>query len=630
MKILQFGHKQEQYETSLKAVNQLAKEGEFEKAITELQKTLTQFSRPDGQELLAKLEKVIFAKQLFELGLNHEKSGQLKSAKIKYKAAHTHLPELIDCRIRLGIIAIKENNFSEALTWLEAIEGEQAAYLRGFVKAQQQEWQQAEREWKTIDTFKVKQQRQILKALVEQERVQTLKSIQQGVKSGNLEQASLTSRTFIKKFGLDLLVQQNLNEHILPQIEEITWNSQDWHQIAIFAKQNWLEQQNIRTLHNWAIASYYQAQINSSKLEEFIIAWSTALANLHLNPILKNRPWLNDASIDRDVLSLDLKQILEEFIDAFKDKDIQQYQKLRDIYRREMMALVLFVSSATSGLKVKELLILPGCYQRHCHQLPRRDFPPQLWGALYTNWGLAVAACKDGDVSRAIQIKPTISPTSSVECFAHSFVSYHEGCYHLANKHWRKAVIPLQQAKSQIVGCNEWEKKVERLCEQQRRNIETFDEHLEFAQFWYELLASQPARSYSAEYKAEKIRQQLVANQISEQKALEQLQHLKKIDENNPLVMDLFQSVEIVQETQKIDRLLNNNQFDEAVRVAKRSHHQKIRYILAEIFLNILLKGAENRSLYFGDLQRLGRWAYELCPHEPAFQEIYRSLNIYY
>ena len=52
-------------------------------------------------------------------------------------------------------------------------------------------------------------------------------------------------------------------------------------------------------------------------------------------------------------------------------------------------------------------------------------------------------------------------------------------------------------------------REIDLLCEKQRQKIDKFDEHLEFAQFWYELLGSKPARSYLAEYKAKQIGNQL-------------------------------------------------------------------------------------------------------------------------
>ncbi len=53
-----------------------------------------------------------------------------------------------------------------------------------------------------------------------------------------------------------------------------------------------------------------------------------------------------------------------------------------------------------------------------------------------------------------------------------------------------------------------------------------------------------------------------------------------------------------------------------------------MRHYVAEFFIMTLVKGIEDRDLSLDLIQQLGRWAYEICPDEPAFQEIYHSLKI--
>jgi hypothetical protein len=64
-------------------------------------------------------------------------------------------------------------------------------------------------------------------------------------------------------------------------------------------------------------------------------------------------------------------------------------------------------------------------------------------------------------------------------------------------------MITLNQAWAEIRASTDWQKELDRLCGIQRQAILDFEEHLEFAQFWCDLLASQAAKSYLAEYKAE-------------------------------------------------------------------------------------------------------------------------------
>lgn len=621
---------QYQYETSLNQANQLATEGRFYQAITLLKEALTQFFRTDGQELLNKLEKVVTAREYFYAGLQAEKAGHLKIARDKYQTALIQLPEFTECRIRLGIVALKSNNSSLAISSVEGISGEQTAYLRGLAYANQGSWQQAEHEWKTVRHPTIKKQLQTLKNLVEKECLLIIQKIEASVDREELETAKLICLEFLDKFGSYPLVEANFYGHILPRLEAQRWESQDWHEIAATTEQNWLEKQDITSLHNWAVACYYQAQIDSTKLANLIISLFTALANIHLDSSLQEVPWLGNTSVDLKEASSNLTQLLEKLIDDIKDIDIEEYFRLRDVYRLEIVALRVMNNPPSCGMRVKQVFITPGCYQRYRNQLPQMTFPPKLWGALYTNWGFAVAACVEGDIARAIQIKPTVTCSCQAETFAYSWVSYHEGCYYFQEHNWRKAIHLLKQVKAEIKACPEWLEKIDKLCSLQRQKIDEFDEHLQFSEFWYELVGSKAAKSYLAECKADLIREQLVNKQISLSKAVSQLKSLQKIDENNSVVLELITKLEILQQLEEIDNLMKCNRFEDAVRRAKYSQYEEVRYRVAEVLIDILFQGIKSHQLDSEAIVQLGHWAKELCPHEPAFQEIYRSLGLHY
>ena len=620
---------QENYEASLEQSTQIAKQGKFQEAIDLLIPALDKFPREDGQHLLSKLRQVIRAKDLYKLGLIAENKAQLQEAIANYKQALDLLPEFTECKIRLAIIVVKQKP-KQTISYLERIEGEQAAYIRGFAHIQLGNWQQADREWQSISKVSIEiVQRPILKRLAECDRLLQIKEIESAVDNNNVEIAKQLSLEFINKFGSETSVKQNLENHIQPFLDRQIWESQNWQEIAAKTEQIWLEQQDINSLHNWAIASYYLSQTDSSKLDYFIIAWSTALANIEFNPTLQDIPWLGNNSIDIKDIFAKLKQILENAIDAVKDEDINKYLKLRDIYRRDMVTLSL-IQQNDCGMRIKQqLFILPGCYQRFCDRFPEIKFPVQILGALYTDWGLAVAACHDGDTARAIKIKPSKNPSSVADRFASCFVAYHEGCYYLQNLEWREAIKSLQQAQSEIKVKSVWSKEIDKLCELQRKKIDDFEEHLEFSQFWYELINSQAAKSYFAEKKAIQVGIKLDDKKISPEQGLKELKEVASIDPNNSFILDLIQRVDISIEAEKIDRLIKQGQFSDAIMVAKRSRHEKIRFRLAEMCIDLLLEGAKNRSLNFETMHQLGRWAYELCPREPAFQPIYSQLGIY-
>lgn len=645
-------HREEAYESQLKHAQQASQEGKLRGTIALLESASANFPRQDGIELLEQLKRTVKGREKFRQGLSTEKLGDFRGAALMYQEAKILLSEPteypirlgivpIECQIRLGIVAIKTEDWKTALSHLNGLPGEQAAYLRGFAHAKQGDLQQAHREWQSSTHKTIESQKELLKNLAQRQRLLTIQNIEQLVKAENLDRAMAVSTTFVQKFGADSLVQENLDNHILPRIETAVWQNSDWGTIADTVEKAWIAQPNLTSLHNWVVAIYYYALAKPPEtrdfdsLQDLIVGLSTALANIRQDPALKNIPWLGNKLVDYDSVFSDLLRRLEEAIDAIKDKNITQYLKLRDRYRLEVTALRLMGKPPTKGMKMNDIFVTPGCYERYSNQLPFNwigslNSIQDIQRSLYTSWGLAVAACIEGDIQRAIQLKPSNKSKSEVESFAQKFVAYHEGCYQLQQQKWKQAKSSLQQARAEIKATSEWRTEVDRLCGIQRQAITEFKEHLEFAQFWYDLLGSPPAKSYLAEYKVEQIRGKLVKEEISLQKALQELLKVKQIDEKNPILLDLIDNIEIAQAMQEILDLLKRDLLREAVSRAKSSKHQQVRFQLADIYIDLLINGAETRRMPSDLIYQLGKWAYELCPNEPTFREVYRQLGLGY
>ncbi|MGB3754824.1 MAG: peptidase M, neutral zinc metallopeptidase site, partial [Rivularia sp. (in: cyanobacteria)] len=616
------------YFEALQKAEQAGNEGKLHAAIALLSSALNKFNRSDGIELIEKLKKIVKGREKYRAGLQAEKAGNFVEATSFYESAKVLLPEPTECQLRLAVVATKTKEWAKILDYLEGLEVQPAFYLRGFALAQQGYLQAAYKEWQGLSSQEITAQKGMLKSLSQRQRLLAIQNIEQLVKNENLQQATTASAEFIQKFGSDSLVEDNLNNHIQPCLEAAIWQDTDKKIIANKAEQDWISDPNLTTLHNWLVATYYHIQNNSNNISQLIIALPTALANLTYDSALKDIPWLGNQAIDLESISLELQRRLETIIDTFKDQNTNEYFQLRDGYRLEMVALRLMGKPPKTGMKVKNVFVTPGCYSRFLplwKNIIFDDIQPSqnILRSLYTPWGLAVAACVEGDIQRAIKLKPSNKPISEVETFAQEFVAYHEGCYQLQQQQWRKAIIPLKLAKSQIHISTDYQQEVDKLCGLQRQAISESTEHLEFAQFWYDILKSQAAISYLAEYKAEEIREKLVNQQITNNQALEQLEKIKQIDDSNPIVVDLIEKIQFNQEIEQIEKLLQNNQFEDAVKRAKKSSNPRIRSVVAEICIDILVKGFQNRELGFDNIYKLGLWAYELCPDDANVQEIY-------
>lgn len=635
-------YQEEIYHQTLQKVQQSENEGRLRGAVALLDSALINFPRSDGFALLEKIKSKIQGQELFRQALAAEKIGDFLNAKSLYENAKALLPDSTDCQIRLGVVAIKMQDWQNAVSYLQGLSTEQAIYLRGFALAQQGNLQSAYREWQEISTPIFTEQKEIIKRISQYQKLLYIKKIDDSVQAENFLEAKQTSQEFLQKFAINSIVESNLKEYIQPSLEVSTWQSLNWSNIARQMKELWIHEPNIKTLHNWTVANYYYAQNHGDNLLDLILALSTALANITADPTLTSLPWLKEQEIDFSALSINLKRRLEAVIEPIKNSNLEHYLNLRDYYRLETVALRFMREPSIAGIQVNNLFITPGCYQHFVDKWQNimgdkvvdkthySQHNQNILRSLYTPWGLAVAACLEGDSQRASKIKPATEPKMEVEIFAQNLVAYHEGCYQLQQQKWREAITSLQSNKKELKYHQDWQEEIDRLCKLQRQVISEFQEHLEFATFWYDILPnSTTVKSYFAEYKAEEIRQQLVNDKISFPQALEKLRELQTIDSNNPVVIDMIENVELSQEIREINGLFQLRQYEEMLNKAKISQRDRVRYIVAEFFINILIQGIEEGRLNDHELiLQFGMWAYEICPHEPAFQEIYRSLKL--
>jgi len=627
---------QNQYELKLQKAFDLATEGEFKSALNVVNSALKKFPREDGQKLVSELGRVMEGKDCYRRGLLAEQSRNFPEAESCYKRSIQLLPELTESKIRLAILSIQTQNWRQAIAQLQGHSGEKISYLRGFAHIGLGELKQAEREWRSLSHPQINSQLKVVRQLMGLDRLKLMRQIEEFVDAKNLDRARDTSHQFLQNYGSDTLVEGNLNNHIQPRLEATIWDSQDWHQIAQDTEQIWLQNGDAKSLHNWAIATYYHAQIDPKKRPDWIAASATALANLKRDPALQNIPWLPQNSIDVQEVFDHFLGTLETAIDSLKDENLAEYMKLRDQFRRDAIALKLMKKSPHQVAKINDIIILPGCYHHNPHHWVNIRLPQisdststeaNILPALYTPWGLAVAAAFDGDAERAIHLKPSrnyeFNSYQKNEYFAQKFVAYSEGCHHLQKRQWRQSVGPLNALKTELRSHPEWYRELDQLCQSQRQALNGLEEHLTFSDFWYKLLGNEASRSYWVDSRIQETVENLEGDRINYHQALSRLRELQTVDSNNPRLVQVLAAIKYQIEAEELEKLLKNNQFERLFEKAKQSQNREIKVKTAQVFTEIFIAGFKEHKLGFEDIYNFSRWAYELLPDDPNAREMY-------
>ena len=204
---------EELYEKVLLQINQIARQGYFTKAINLLIPANNNFPRPDGKLLLNKLETVIKAQDLYQLGLVAEAENDLTLAIKFYQQALELIPDYPGCQLRLAIIGL-ETNPQASINYLQERQDEAAIYIRGFAHTKLKNWQRAKQEWSLINHPQVITQCQIIEELIIQERLLNIEKIEKLVDEKKLNIAQDISLEFLQKYDSDAVIKSNLENHI--------------------------------------------------------------------------------------------------------------------------------------------------------------------------------------------------------------------------------------------------------------------------------------------------------------------------------------------------------------------------------------------------------------------------------
>ena len=653
---------EKQYYRELKNAKSFCQQADFPKAFKAARMAIASFPREDGQKFLRSLERILESKTIFQKGLQHEQSRELDLALDCYTRAYKLMPDLLECRFRQVIVVCKQENWEQALTFLDGLNGDRAKYLRGFIFAKQQNYDDNAREWQGLRVSGLDSQRSKLQIIKQKDYLLDLQAIEKFVDQGDLEKAANISYKALERHPQAEIISKNLENHILPRLDSEAWKQTEinWNILRGKTGSTWLERPNLQSLHNWAVAAYYCAMNTEyptlDLIMEFNASWGTAIANLPDDPSLDNLPWLGNTKPDRIQLKKKLEELWDRVLDRVKDNDLDTYMKVRDWQRLDRYTLNILTSSTKPIIKLGSTWILPSTIDflqqfeklndnltksildiQHQstflrsiiariaktqksildiqHQYTILPTSSQL-SLFYSPLGIAIAACLDGDVERGLQLKNyNLGYLNHKEHLnnAHAMLSYFESCHLLKKNQWQNALQLAKQFKQSIQKNSEWLSEIDRLCESIVRELDEKDQ-ITFAKSWLESTSSKAARNYYTECKTEEIRMQIANQRITHNQGLLKLRDLADIDTSNPVYRDLISRLEGVNTADEINQLLKRGEPEAAFNCAMRSGNREIKEMLVEIFLNILnecdRKGIRDPS---GRMQ-LVEWIRRLVP----------------
>ena len=653
---------EKQYCRELKNAKSFCQQADFPKAFKAARMAFASFPREDGQKFLRSLERILESKTIFQKGLQHEQSRELDLALDCYTRAYKLMPDLLECRFRQVIVVCKQENWEQALTFLDGLNGDRAKYLRGFIFAKQQNYDDNAREWQGLRVSGLDSQRSKLQIIKQKDYLLDLQAIEKFVDQGDLEKAANISYKALERHPQAEIISKNLENHILPRLDSEAWKQTEinWNILRGKTGSTWLERPNLQSLHNWAVAACYCAMNTEyptlDLIMEFNASWGTAIANLPDDPSLDNLPWLGNTKPDRIQLKKKLEELWDRVLDRVKDNDLDTYMKVRDWQRLDRYTLNILTSSTKPIIKLGSTWILPSTIDflqqfeklndnltksildiQHQstflrsiiariaktqksildiqHQYTILPTSSQL-SLFYSPLGIAIAACLDGDVERGLQLKNyNLGYLNHKEHLnnAHAMLSYFESCHLLKKNQWQNALQLAKQFKQSIQKNSEWLSEIDRLCESIVRELDEKDQ-ITFAKLWLETTSSKASRNYYTECKTEEIRMQIGKERITPQQGLSKLRELTDIDTSNPVYRDLINRIEVILVNEEVHQYLKRGETENAFNRAMRSGNREVKQTLAEVLFSVLQEADRTGRISQWERMQVVGWITNLVP----------------
>ncbi len=629
---------EKQYCRELKNAKSFCQQADFLNAFKVSRMAIASFPREDGQKFLRSLERILESKTIFQKGLQHEQSRELDLALDCYTKAYKLMPDLLECRFRQVIVTCKQENWKQALIFLDGLNGDRVSYLRGLIFAKQQNYEGTEREWQNLRSPELDTQRSKLKIIKQKAYLLNLQAIEKFVDRGDIEKAAEVSHKALERHPQAEVIRKNLDTHILPRLDSEAWKQPEinWNVLLEKTRSIWLERPSLQSLHNWAVAAYYCAMNTEypklALIMEFNASWGTAIANLPDDPSLSNLPWLGNTTPDRSQLKQKLEELWDRVLDRFKGHDLNSYMQLRDWQRLDRYTLNILTSSTKPIIKLGSTWILPSAIDflqqleklnnnltksmlDMQHQYKILPTSSQL-SLLYSPLGIAIAACLDGDVERGLQLKNQNSGyLNHKEHFdnAQVMLYYFEACHLLKKNRWREAFRAIRQSTRLIQKNSEWLNEIDRLCESIVRGLDEKDQ-ITFAKSWLETTASKAARNYYTECKTEEIRMQIGKERITPKQGLSKLHELTDIDTSNPVYRDLINRIEVILANEEVHLYLKRGETENAVNRAMRSGNREVKQTLAEVLFSVLQEADRTGRISQWERMQVVGWITNLVP----------------
>ncbi|MEB3196144.1 MAG: hypothetical protein VKP62_02975 [Candidatus Sericytochromatia bacterium] len=626
----------------------LAQEAQFDQQLAQAQQALQQghpltarawatcahhtLARPESRDLLSQAKRHEMARGHLLDALRAGQAGAWARAERAFGAAEALVPADTrwagQLRQRQAAMAMRRGLPERAVEHLQGVSGAEGAY--GLALAQLGRYLEAGEYLTAAGEF---EQAACVRAHAARRSWQTFQAMTECVARrawDDAEQVALAHLTIEP----DAAVQAALDETIQPGRSRQGWDQATPSERVALSLAALQYAPGPMPLHNWFVALDEARGGDTAHMADWLVATAAVVANLGQSPAFEgpHRAWL---PADREAIRCQLRERVEQLLDAARETAPNSEQVWRDVWRVEVGALGL----ADTGQRWPQLAglnLTPGLWHKlgtpSEAKLPEWGHTPEqrAFATLYSSWAEPIGAWLARDAARVTCFKEL--PTAGIgpeggRPFAQAVVEVESALASLEAGDMR-ALGAVQPHRELILAHSPWREAVDRLAEQLARQREEEFDSDSFSQMvlaWRALTGAPAATDWCVRHAVSNLARRLDADQISESEGLRQAEDLLKEYPGHALAVDLKRRISDSLIAERIEAAMRRNDFAGAVSMAVREGSPSLRARIADVFLSILQDNMRGMNPY--QLRQWVGWLCELQPDNPIYRELQRKVR---
>jgi hypothetical protein len=543
-----------------------------------------------------------------------ERSGDLELAS---SSLEDRVLSLEQARILLARVRWRQNDLEAARKALGEVSTDLGKYWQGFLAQACGDLPGAIEAWEGLTVPGVAEQLQIVKGRHERDRLRAKAAIQDAFQRDHVGEAASRSRQFLRRFGVDELVQWNLTKHLVPRQARDVHLGTSLESRVEASRRAIRETLDARHLRAWFAAEMDLFRHGGADPRGLLASWHMILAN-----------WSRLAT--PEFAPVDHDEALKREFSAGLDRLASAVPRHEDHHRLDRLAREL--SGDGAGFHLSGFLITPGAALEVLSLDGAQWIGPPgheedlTLQALYGAWAFTALelAARNLDMAR-VHLPDEVDTAIAHEVFIFTDLRVREILRDWKDSGFDLVVDELLELGPEVRELARWRDTLEECFQEEYAARNDLDDEEQTVDVWTHLLGTLKARLAAANVRTRRIASDLSDEEITRDEAITRLEALIRETPEFKESTDLRNELVFRRHLEDLVTSLSGHDVLAAIsraRLAPEPMRQRLARALVDMGLRALdMKQTMGAKMFV-------TVAHQVHPHVTDLREVYRAFDV--